>query len=111
MIIQSANLALRFLLELCMLAAFGFWRFHGDQKTWLVKIGLGVGAPLAAAIIWGAFVAEGVVCAGCSLPDYSRSSHFRIRRRSDLSIGKPVLSAVFAVAYVINRILMYIWNQ
>ncbi len=54
-IIQSANLALRFLLELCLLAALANWGFQAGSG-WLAKIGLGLGAPLLAAVIWGIFI-------------------------------------------------------
>jgi hypothetical protein len=44
-------LTVRFLLELCMLAALGVWGF--DAGGWA----LGLGAPLAAAVVWGLFIA------------------------------------------------------
>lgn len=51
-----SNLALAFLLELCALAALGYWGFRagGGPVTRLV---LGIGAPLAAAVLWGLFAA------------------------------------------------------
>jgi hypothetical protein len=51
-----ANLGLRFLLELGALAALAAWGFHtGDSLG--ADLLLGVGAPAAAAVAWGAFVA------------------------------------------------------
>lgn len=44
-LIQSANLALRFLLELCALAALAYWGAQTGRGP-VVKIGLGIGAPL-----------------------------------------------------------------
>ena len=55
-VIQGSNLALRFLLELCALVALGYWGFHTDRGMGL-KLVLGIGAPLLAAVIWGTFVA------------------------------------------------------
>ena len=54
MLIQSANLALRFLLELAALGALAYW---GSQtgRVPITKVGLGVGAPLLAALVWGTF--------------------------------------------------------
>jgi hypothetical protein len=51
-----ANLALAFVLELCALAALGYWGVWvgGAQLT---KAALGIGAPLLAAILWGLFAA------------------------------------------------------
>lgn len=49
------NLALRFTLELCLLAALGFWGAHFGT-SWIVSVSLAVMAPLSAAIVWGLFV-------------------------------------------------------
>ena len=49
---QFANLALRFLLELCALGALGYWGFKIGRGL-IVKVGLGIGAPLLAALVWG----------------------------------------------------------
>jgi hypothetical protein len=48
-----ANLALRFLLELCALAALGYWGWtqHQGVTRWL----LAILAPLVAATLWGVF--------------------------------------------------------
>jgi hypothetical protein len=51
-LIKGANLALRFLLELCALGALGYWGFKTGNGT-LAKRGFGVGAPLVAAVVWG----------------------------------------------------------
>ena len=50
-----ANDGLRFLLELAALTALAYWGFaeHDGVVQWL----LGLGAPLAAAAVWGRFVA------------------------------------------------------
>jgi Protein of unknown function (DUF2568) len=57
-VIKSANVALRFLLELCVLAALGYWGFQTGQGL-LAKIGLGIGVPLIAAVVWGLVGAPG----------------------------------------------------
>jgi hypothetical protein len=53
--VSPANLALRFLLELTLLAALGYW---GTQQAVSVAArgALAVAAPLAAALAWGAVV-------------------------------------------------------
>ena len=50
-----ANDGLRFTLELAALASLGYWGFaeHKGALQWL----LGLGLPLLAAVVWGAFVA------------------------------------------------------
>lgn len=53
--IKMLNLALRFVLELALLAAFGYWGFKTGGRLparWL----LGIGVPLLAAMIWGMFL-------------------------------------------------------
>ena len=51
---RSANLVLRFLLELFALGATSYWGFatHSGVTQWV----LGLGAPLAVAVVWGLFV-------------------------------------------------------
>jgi hypothetical protein len=53
--LRGVTLTVRFLCELAMLAALASWGFTvGDGVgAWL----LGVGAPLLAAVVWGAWVA------------------------------------------------------
>jgi hypothetical protein len=50
------NLALAFLLELCALAALGYWGVWVGGGL-VTKVALGIGAPLFAAILWGLFAA------------------------------------------------------
>jgi hypothetical protein len=54
--LKSINLGVRFLLELCMLAAVGYWGFK-TSSGWLLKTLPGIGTPLLIAVIWGSFVA------------------------------------------------------
>jgi Protein of unknown function (DUF2568) len=54
--VRAANLMLRFVLELCALAALAYWGIRTGTSG-LAKVALGVGAPLLAAIAWGLFVA------------------------------------------------------
>jgi hypothetical protein len=51
-ILKGANLVLRFLLELCALAALCYWGFKTGTGS-ISKAVLGIGAPLAAAVLWG----------------------------------------------------------
>lgn len=54
--IKSANLALTFLLELCLLGAFALWGFATGNGL-PMQIGLGIGVPLVVAIVWGLVMA------------------------------------------------------
>ncbi|BBH22847.1 hypothetical protein Back11_41920 [Paenibacillus baekrokdamisoli] len=50
------NLLVRFLLELVMIFALGYWGFHIGHGV-VVKIIAGIGFPLVSAVIWGRFIA------------------------------------------------------
>ena len=53
---ESLTLLVRFLLELCMLGALAYWGFEtGDGAA--AQVLLGVGVPVAAAVVWGMFIA------------------------------------------------------
>jgi Protein of unknown function (DUF2568) len=53
--LRGVTLTVRFLCELAMLAALAYWGFvvGDDVGAWV----LGIGAPLLAAVVWGALVA------------------------------------------------------
>jgi hypothetical protein len=52
--LRAANDVLRFLLELCALAALAYWGFSISSGA--VQWVLGIGAPLAMAVVWGSFM-------------------------------------------------------
>jgi len=104
--LKTANLGVRFLLELSALAALGYW---GSQTGPLaVSIVLAIAAPLAGAVVWGIFAAP-------------RSRH-RLpgRRRLIVEIpffgaaaaglavtGQWVLATIFAVVVVLSELVTY----
>jgi hypothetical protein len=109
--IKLANLALRFLLELCALAALGYWGFKTGTSL-VTKIGLGVGAPLVAAIVWGVFVAPR---APVPSPSFLRLMVelvvFGLAAAALYLAGRPNLAWALALAYAANRALIYAWGQ
>ena len=105
--IKSINLFLRFLLELCMLAALGYWGFRTGQPI-IGKIGLGVGSPLLAAIIWSLYLA----------PASKRRLHepwlliaelviFGLAIAALYSAGQPTLALIFGLVYMVNKTVLY----
>ena len=109
-IIKSINLLLRFLLELCLLVAFGYWGFKTGQPM-MVKIGLGIGGPLLFAVIWGIFLA----------PNSSRRLQepwllllelviFGLALAALYRTGQDSLTWTFGLTYVTNKILMVVWK-
>jgi hypothetical protein len=106
-IIKSTNLVLRFLLELCLLAAFGYWGFQTGQ-VWLIKVVLGVGAPLLVAVVWGTFLAPR---AAMRLREpwllILELGLFGLAIAALYFTGHPALAWALGVVYGINRLLMY----
>ncbi len=103
--------ALRFLLELCALAALGFWGWQ-TGRTLLEKIGLGVGAPLLAAVVWGLFVAPK---ASILVPGAVRLiievGIFSLAVLGLLATSRPHLALALGIAYVIHRGLLFVADQ
>ena len=54
--LKSLNLAVAFILELCMLAAYVYWGFHLDTNIFF-RIIAGLGIPLVVIILWGIWLA------------------------------------------------------
>jgi hypothetical protein len=111
MVIKNANLALRFLLELCALVALGYWGFRTGSGL-LAKIGLGIGVPLLTVVIWGAFVAPN---AAVHLPEpvpFILGLFILELAAAALAAAERLAVAVaFGVIVVINAVLMVIWRQ
>jgi len=54
--LHGVALALAFALELCALAAFGWWGWHTGDRT-ASHVLLAIGAPTAGAVLWGLLAA------------------------------------------------------
>ena len=52
-LLEGANAAFRFVLELCGLAALGYWGFQASDFLPMQFL-LGIGAPIGFAFLWGA---------------------------------------------------------
>jgi len=110
-VLKVASMALAFLLELCALAAIGYWGFQTGQTT-LVRLVLGLGLPLLIAILWGIFLSPK---ASMPVPEPWRT----IVRQSIFALavvllylsGQTVLAGIFALALVINLISLTVWKQ
>jgi uncharacterized protein DUF2568 len=100
------NLAVRFLLELGVLAALAFGGAQVGQGL-AMKIGLGVGAPVLAAVVWGAFVAPR---AAKRLPDPWRllpeAAVFGAAAVALALAGHATLAWALAIAAALNRALI-----
>jgi hypothetical protein len=109
--LKSINLGLAFLLELGMLVALGYWGFHTGQGA-AAQIALGLGAPILVAIFWGIFMAPKAVWP-VSAPLHLGLSAliFGLAALALASAGQPALAGVFAVVYVLNQVLLWVWKQ
>lgn len=110
-LLKPANLALRFTMEICSLIALGYWGFQTGQNV-LIKILLGIGLPLIAAVIWGTFVSPK---ARMRLPEIGRLFiEILVFGGGTLALylaGRPTLAAIFGVLVLIHLPLTFLFNQ
>jgi len=109
--LKMINLAVRFLLELCLLVAVGYWGFI-TGSGWLLKFLLGIGGPVSIAITWGMFIS----------PKAAYRLHgFMLLSLEALLFGLAVaalygtqnysLAWSYAAVVIFNRILILAWGQ
>jgi hypothetical protein len=109
--IKTLNLMLRFSLELFALGSLAYWGFQTGKGS--MRVLLTIGAPLIIAVVWGIFGSPR------SYVQLSTPMHILLEL---LVFGLPsvalytsgnhslALIYIFTIA-IINRILMYIWQQ
>lgn len=101
-------LIIRFLLELCLLIALGYWGFQLDAG-WFTRIVAGLGAPLFAAVLWGLFVAPK---APRLLSEPWRFGLeiilFGLGAGALWLADRPALGAALIIVFLINRLLLMI---
>jgi hypothetical protein len=109
--LKFINAALAFLLELAMLAAFGYWGFHGDKglaAKWL----LGLGLPVLTAIIWGMFLAPRAAHRLGNISGNLFSLTLFLAATAGLfHTGHTLLAIIFAATAILNRMLIFLWKQ
>lgn len=97
----SARHALKFVLELCALAALASW--GATTGPVLANVVLGVGAPLLAALVWGRFAAPK---SPHRLADGPRTvvetTVFATAAAALLAAGAGALAAIFLVLVIAN---------
>jgi len=109
--LKAINLGLRFLMELAMLAALGYWGFRSGfplPVRWL----LGIGAPLLAAVVWGTFMSpKASVPLSAQLKLAIEIALFLLAAAALYAAGRPAWAALFLVVWAVNRIGIAAWNQ
>jgi hypothetical protein len=108
---RNANLALSFLLELCLLAALGYWGFQTGQGL-VMQIVLGIGAPLLVAVLWGAFMSpRAPIRLTVLFHLIVQMLLFALAVAALFAAGQPLLGWVLAVAFLVNQVLVLVWKQ
>lgn len=110
-ILKMSNLAIRFLLELCMLGAVAYWGF-ATQSNWLWKVLLGLGLPLLIAVLWGTFLAPKATRPLRGFAFYALElTLFALGALALFAAGQPTLGWIYGMVLVINTILLAVWKQ
>ncbi len=110
-VLKNANAALAFFLELGVLAALGYWGFQTGQGT-IARIGLGIGAPAVAVVVWALFGAPNSAwrLQGSWLL-MLRVVFFGSAAVALFTAGQRVPGVVFGLVFVVNLVLIYAWGQ
>ncbi|MFE3573545.1 YrdB family protein [Lysinibacillus sp. NPDC059133] len=105
------NLVLRFLLEICVLMAFGYWGIQ-TGKGMFFKLLLGIGAPALFVVLWSMFGSP-----KATFP-LSGISHFMfefvifsLAALALYATGRTQLATVFTILIIINEILLSVFHQ
>jgi hypothetical protein len=110
-LLKSANLALRFLLELCMLAALAYWGATTSLQL-PARIAIAVGLPLVVAVVWGLLVSpRAPVDLGPPLRLVVEVVIFAGAVVALLARERVVLGVLLALLYIGHRILKAVWHQ
>ncbi len=109
--LQVINLSVRFFLEIGALLVAGYWGFKTGNTGWMKGL-LGIGIPLVMAVLWGLM--------GSPKAPVQLSVPFRFLLETVVfglpvlflfSLGKISPTWIYGVIVVINRILMWVWEQ
>ena len=109
--LKGINLLVRFLLELCMLAAVGYWGFK-THSSWAMKLLLGIGLPVLIAVIWGIFMAPRSEHCLSGIPFTIMDVILLWSGAAALyASGQKTLAWVYAAVLVISEVLRLVWKQ
>jgi len=105
--LKNINLAVRFLLELAALAALGWWGARMGSST-MASVGMALGAPLLAALFWGALVSPKAHFGG------SRTRRlllglvvFGLAAAAIMAMGHAGAGIAFGVVCLVNTVLTH----
>jgi hypothetical protein len=105
--IKGANLAIRFLLELCALAAVAYWGSRVSDST-VLNVVVAIAAPLGMAAFWGILLAPS---SRHRLEQPARTlaelAFLAVAVAALVAVDEPVLAA----AALVNGVLLHVWQQ
>lgn len=111
LLLKNANLTLAFILELSVLAALCYWGFYSGPNM-PAKIGLGIGLPVLAIIVWAIWGApnsttqlQGIWFLLLQIVFFGSAAV------ALYTANQRVLGIVFALIFVLNTVLAYAWGQ
>jgi hypothetical protein len=105
--LKTVNLGLRFLLELGALVALAYWGFSTGDSV-VVEVVLGLGAPLAMAVVWGLFIApKARVPLALPVRIVLELLVFAAAVAALAAAGQPALAVAFAVAVIVSELILY----
>ena len=110
-VLTGANQLLAFLLELAMLAAFGYWAFVTAPAGWLAWVAA-IAIVALAIVLWAIWAAP---TSSTRLPKVPlvvfKLVLFGAASAALWAAGRPMLGVALAVIVVINLALAAIWHQ
>jgi hypothetical protein len=102
--LNGALLAVRFALEMAALAALAYWGF--TELDGVLSVVLGIGTPLAAAVLWGLFVSPKAKYGSPVRQAVGEAIVFGAAVVALFGADQPVLAIVFAAAAVVDGVLV-----
>ncbi len=108
---RSMALALRLVLEVCALVALGFWGWQTGQ-TLPMKLGLGIGVPLVAAVVWGLLVSpKASIAAPRAVRLIIELVIFALAVLGLLAVDRSHIAWALGIAYLIHRVLLFVADR
>lgn len=109
--LKTLNLALAFFIELAMLIAIGYWGFQLKQGLFL-RILAGIGLPVLVAVAWGVFLSpKAMVPLAEPFKAIAKLLLFGLAAYLLYLAGSTRWSLIFAIAVLVNTVLLYLWRQ
>jgi hypothetical protein len=106
----GAAAGLAFLLELCALAALGYWGAQAASGAWAVV--LAVATPLVAAVLWGTFASPRAPVRLATVPKVALRLTVLFGSAVALAVaGQGALAIVFAVVIAADELALVVLGQ